>query len=234
MRQQRENCLKKKAVNKTITEAVHPKCPPFICQFSARTWCKFSYFTNSKLTLGVKFIFIISLSLMHTLLDKVRFVQRKLKPEEEFTIKKWMVLAEHLLAQAHIHIYSYTHTHTHSHIQACTLAHMHASVSLPLPAQIYITISELPILSNSLPSSLSPPPPHLTWFSHAPPPPPPPHLSISMLPSTDKPDTQVFRIPSFQTKSSGQRFSLTRLQLSGTSSLVLSIILPLPVLLNLP
>jgi len=50
--------------------------------------------------LGVKFIFIISL--MHTLSDKVRFVQRKLKPEEEFTIKKWMVLAEHLLAQAHM------------------------------------------------------------------------------------------------------------------------------------
>ena len=62
--------------------------------------CKYSYFTNSKLTLGVKFIFIISL--MHTLSDKVMFVQRKLKPEEEFTLKKWMVLAEHLLAQAHI------------------------------------------------------------------------------------------------------------------------------------
>ena len=33
----------------------------------------------------------------------LRFVQRKLKPEEAFTTKKWMVLAEHLLAQAHIH-----------------------------------------------------------------------------------------------------------------------------------
>ena len=85
------------------TEAVHPKCPPFLCRFLARTWCKFSYFTNSKLTLGVKFIFIISL--MHTLSYKVRFVQRKLKPEEAFTTKKWMVLAEHLLAQAHILIY---------------------------------------------------------------------------------------------------------------------------------
>ena len=50
--------------------------------------------------MGVKFIFIISL--MHTLSDKVRFVQRKLKPEEAFRTKKWMVLAEHLLAQAHI------------------------------------------------------------------------------------------------------------------------------------
>ena len=39
---------------------------------------------------------------MHTLSDKVRFVQRKLKPEEAFTTKKWMVLTEHLLAQAHI------------------------------------------------------------------------------------------------------------------------------------
>ena len=81
-----------------------PKCPPFLCRFSAQTWCKFSYFTNSKLTLGVKFIFIISL--MHTLSDKVRFVQRKLKPVEAFTTKKWMVLAEHLLAQAHIYIYT--------------------------------------------------------------------------------------------------------------------------------
>ena len=39
---------------------------------------------------------------MHTLSDKVRFVQRKLKPEEAFTTKKWMVLAKHLLAQAHM------------------------------------------------------------------------------------------------------------------------------------
>ena len=80
---------------------MHLKCPPYLCQFSAWTWCKFSYFTNLKLTLGVKFIFIISL--MHTLSDKVRFVQRKLKPEEAFRTKKWMVLAEHLLAQAHIY-----------------------------------------------------------------------------------------------------------------------------------
>ena len=50
--------------------------------------------------MGVKLIFIISL--MHTLLDKVRFVQRKLKPEGAFMTKKWMVLAEHLLAQAHM------------------------------------------------------------------------------------------------------------------------------------
>ena len=42
---------------------------------------------------------------MHTLLNKVRFVQRKLKPEEVFTTKKWMVLAEHLLAQAYIYIW---------------------------------------------------------------------------------------------------------------------------------
>ena len=49
--------------------------------------------------MGVKFIFIISL--MHPVSDKVRFVQRKLKPEEAFTTKKWMVLAEHLLAQAY-------------------------------------------------------------------------------------------------------------------------------------
>ena len=42
------------------------------------------------------------MSLMHTLSDKVRFVQRKLKPAEAFTIKKWMVLAEHLLAEAQI------------------------------------------------------------------------------------------------------------------------------------
>ena len=55
--------------------------------------------------MGVKFIFIISL--MHTLSDKIRFVQRKLKPEEAFTTKKWMVLAKHLLAQAHIYIYIY-------------------------------------------------------------------------------------------------------------------------------
>ena len=48
--------------------------------------------------LGVKFIFIISL--MHTLSDNVRFVERTLKPEEAFTTKNWMVLAEHLLAQA--------------------------------------------------------------------------------------------------------------------------------------
>ena len=96
---ERENCQKKKVANKTTTEAVHPKCPPFLCRFSARTWCKFSYFTNSELTLGVKFICIISL--MHTLSDKVRFVQRKLKPEEAFTTKKLMVLAEHHLAQAH-------------------------------------------------------------------------------------------------------------------------------------
>ena len=82
---------------------MHPKCPPFLCRFSARTWCKFSYFTNSELTLGVKFIFIISL--MHTVSDKVRFVQRKLKPEEAFRTKKWMVLAKHLLAQAYIYIY---------------------------------------------------------------------------------------------------------------------------------
>ena len=42
---------------------------------------------------------------MRTLSDKVRFVQRKLKPEEAFMTKKWMVLVELLLAQAHIYIY---------------------------------------------------------------------------------------------------------------------------------
>ncbi len=82
---------------KRCTRNVHPSFADFL----ARTWCKFSYFTNSKLTLGVKFIFIISL--MHTLSDKVRFVQGKLKPEEAFTTKKWMVHTEHLLAQAHIY-----------------------------------------------------------------------------------------------------------------------------------
>ncbi len=86
---------------KRCTRNVHPSFADFL----ARTWCKFSYFTNSKLTLGVKFIFIISL--MHTLSDKVRFVQGKLKPEEAFTTKKWMVHTEHLLAQAHIYIYVY-------------------------------------------------------------------------------------------------------------------------------
>ncbi len=85
---------------KRCTRNVHPSFADFL----ARTWCKFSYFTNSKLTLGVKFIFIISL--MHTLSDKVRFVQGKLKPEEAFTTKKWMVHTEHLLAQAHIYIYT--------------------------------------------------------------------------------------------------------------------------------
>ena len=73
-----------------------------LCQFSTQTWCTFLYFTNSKVTLGVRFIFIISL--MHTFSDKVRFVQRKLNPEEAFTTKKWMVHTEHLLAQAHIYI----------------------------------------------------------------------------------------------------------------------------------
>ena len=82
---------------KRCTRNVHPSFADF-----RPGLCKFSYFTNTELTLGVKFIFIISL--MHTLSDKVRFVQRKLKvkPEEAFTTKKWMVLAEHLLAQAHI------------------------------------------------------------------------------------------------------------------------------------
>ena len=101
---------------------MHPKCPPFFCRFSARIWCKFSYFTNSELTLGVKFIFIISL--MHTLSDKVMFVQRKLKPEEAFRTKKWMVLAEHLLAQAHIVIYK-TCMYTHACKAANTCAHTH-------------------------------------------------------------------------------------------------------------
>ena len=81
---------------KWCTRNAHPSS----VNFRPRLWCKFSYFTNSKLSLGVKFIFIISL--MHTLSDKVRFVQKKLKPEEAFTTKKWMVLAKHLLAQAHI------------------------------------------------------------------------------------------------------------------------------------
>ena len=76
-----KNCLKKKDANKTTTEVVHLKCPSFLCRFLAQTWCKFSYFTNSKLTLGVKFIFIISL--MHTFLDKVRFLQGKLKPYDQ-------------------------------------------------------------------------------------------------------------------------------------------------------
>ena len=47
-------------------------------------------------------------------------------------------------------------------------------------------------------------------------------------------DTRVFRIPSFRTKSLVSALSLTRLQLSGTSSLFLSAILPLSARLNLP
>ena len=45
---------------------------------------------------------------------------------------------------------------------------------------------------------------------------------------------QVFRIPSFKNKVQWSALSLTRLHLSGTSSLFLSVILPLSVLPNLP
>ena len=79
--------------------------------------------------MGVKFIFIISL--MHTLSDKVRFVQRKPKPEEAFRTKKWMVLAEHLLAQAHIYIYSTSH-----------------SLQLPLLEQILYYLKEINIFDR--------------------------------------------------------------------------------------
>ena len=81
---------------KQCTRNVHPSS----ADFRPGLGVNFHILLTPKLTLGVKFIFIISL--MHILFDKVRFVQRKLKHEEEFTIKKWMVLAEHLLAQAHI------------------------------------------------------------------------------------------------------------------------------------
>ena len=93
--------------------------------------------------------------LMHTISDKVRFVQRKLKHEEAFTTQKWMVLAEHLLAQAHIHTAIYTtttsttstsypspcmavctHTHTHTHTRCTNTKHM-LSESLSLSAFCY-------------------------------------------------------------------------------------------------
>ena len=75
-------------------------------------WCTRNVhpsFADFRPGLGVNFHILLtqnwlwesSLSLL-SLLDKVRFVQRKLKPEEAFMTKKWMVLAEHLLAQVHI------------------------------------------------------------------------------------------------------------------------------------
>ena len=98
---------------------------------------------NSKLTLGVKFIFIISL--MHTLSDKVRFVQRKLKPEEAFMTKKWIFLAEHLLAQAHINICVcvcvcvYTSVPL-THVCACICVYMHVCMSLPLRLCVHVSV----------------------------------------------------------------------------------------------
>ena len=77
---------------KQCTRNVHPSFADFWPRLDV------NFHILLKLTLGVKLIFTVSL--MHTLSDKVRFVQRELKPEEAFTTKKWMVLAEHLLAQA--------------------------------------------------------------------------------------------------------------------------------------
>lgn len=34
---------------KNQTQVIHLKCPPFLCQFLAQTWCKFAYLFNSKL-----------------------------------------------------------------------------------------------------------------------------------------------------------------------------------------
>ena len=70
---------------KTQTQVMHLKCPSCLWQFPARTWCKRFFFINSELTLGMKFIFIISL--MHSLSDKIRSVQRKFEPEKVFTFK---------------------------------------------------------------------------------------------------------------------------------------------------
>ena len=70
------------------------KCLPFLRQTPAHTWCKFSYFINSELTLGVKFIFIISL--MHILSNRIKFVQRKPKPEDIFMSKTERVHAKQI------------------------------------------------------------------------------------------------------------------------------------------
>ena len=34
---------------KNRTQAMYLKCPPFLCQFPTKTWCKFSYLVNWKL-----------------------------------------------------------------------------------------------------------------------------------------------------------------------------------------
>ena len=86
------------------------------------------------MTLGVQFIFIISL--MHTLSDKVRFVQRKLKPEEAFTTKKWMVLAERLLAQAHYIYMQYTVIFSYP----CTSIVLSVSLTLGVQLSPFLTV----------------------------------------------------------------------------------------------
>ena len=102
------------------------KCPPVLPQFPAQTLCKFSYFINLELTLGIKFIFIISL--MH-LFWKVRFV----KKQQHLNLKKYLnvsktkrVHAKQVLAQAHIHADIHTiHWHCNmnaSSAQACEKA----------------------------------------------------------------------------------------------------------------
>ena len=67
-------------------------------------------FTDFWPGLGVNFHILLtqnwlwepSLSLWCILFQTVRFIWKKNKPEEAFTNKKWMVLAKHLLAQAHV------------------------------------------------------------------------------------------------------------------------------------
>ena len=93
---QTQNWLKEEDTNTKLAEGgrytqnqnqvMHPKCPPFLHQFLAWTWHKFSYFISSKVTVGIKFTCITSL--IHTLSDKVGFVNNtKTEPEEVFTSK---------------------------------------------------------------------------------------------------------------------------------------------------
>ena len=65
------------------TNKIKLKCPPVLPQFPAQTLCKFSYFINLELTLGIKFIFITSL--LH-LFWKVRFV----KKQRHLNLKKYL------------------------------------------------------------------------------------------------------------------------------------------------
>ena len=79
---------------------------------------------------------------MHTLSDKVRFVQRKPKPEEAFRTKKWMVLAEHLLAQAHIHMCT-EKTKKQKQNKKTKTPVFNTGISLSLSLSIYIYICVL-------------------------------------------------------------------------------------------